>query len=155
VVYTVLAVEESAMKFQGSQFTATQFDSAEQKAKFANHFVRFVESDFKQTLFPKWFYTRLSMTFGHIAHYNQSHFYRTFFTDTVSKVHFLKQTVQMGGYGSPEFTYSDVEKVLSQWVRENNFVERYIVRANSEHESAERAQLAALKAKYPEVGSAG
>ena len=102
--------------FTAEQFTPTKFDTAEDKAKFANHFVRFVESDFKSTLFPKWFYTRLSMTFGHIAHYNQSGFYSEFFESTMDKVRFLEQTRLAGCYGSPEHTYCDVERVIVKWV---------------------------------------
>ena len=105
--------------FTAEQFTPTKFDTAEDKAKFANHFVRFVESDFKSTLFPKWFYTRLSMTFGHIAHYNQSGFYSEFFESTMDKVRFLEQTRLAGCYGSPEHTYCDVERVIVKWVRDS------------------------------------
>ena len=32
------------------------------------------------------------MTFGHIAHYNQSGFYSEFFESTMDKVRFLEQT---------------------------------------------------------------
>lgn len=63
--------------FTANQFTATKWESAEQKAKFANHFVRFVKSGFKPTLFYSWFYKRLSMTFGHIAHFNRQGFWHT------------------------------------------------------------------------------
>ena len=62
-------------------FTATQFDSSEQKEKFYNHFIKFVERDFPQNLFYSWFYRRLSMNFGHIAHYNSLGFFETWFTN--------------------------------------------------------------------------
>jgi len=68
-------------RFYPVDFIATQHSSASDKAKFANHFVRFVESGYRRTLFFKWFYTRLSMTFGHIAHYNIDGFYAEWFAD--------------------------------------------------------------------------
>ena len=103
--------------FSASQFTPTQWDTAEDKAKFANHLVRFIESGFKQPLFYKWFYRRLSMTFGHIAHYNSYHFYTVFFQSPEGKRNFLNSLLTGGGYGDPAFTYSDVEKVIKEYVR--------------------------------------
>ena len=136
--------------FTAEQFTPTKFDTAEDKAKFANHFVRFVESDFKSTLFPKWFYTRLSMTFGHIAHYNQSGFYSEFFESTMDKVRFLEQTRLAGCYGSPEHTYCDVERVTVKWVRDSGIESLYRERLAEEIKAKELAEKARLEAKYPE-----
>lgn len=56
--------------FKASDFTDTPSAAKEAKVKFCEQFVRFVESDFAPSAFPKWFYQRLSMTFGHIAHYD-------------------------------------------------------------------------------------
>ena len=53
--------------FSATLFTPTKWDTAEDKEKFANHFVRFVNSGYKHKLFYKWFYQRLSNTFHHIA----------------------------------------------------------------------------------------
>jgi hypothetical protein len=39
------------------------------KAEFANKLCKFIAADFKETLFTKTLYSRLSNTFGHIAHY--------------------------------------------------------------------------------------
>ncbi|MHA2046150.1 MAG: hypothetical protein ACW99G_15265 [Candidatus Thorarchaeota archaeon] len=104
-------------QFNAEQFTPTQFDTAEQKAKFANHFVKFVESGFKREKFPKWFYTRLSMTFGHIAHYNLDGFYAQWFTTTERQMEFLNHTLNHPCYGQPEYTYSDVEKEIIEWLK--------------------------------------
>ena len=76
--------------FTADRFTSTQWDSADRKAAFAKQFIRFVQSDFAKSKFPKAFYVRLSMTFGHIAHYNQGGFFETFFTTTQDKVRFLR-----------------------------------------------------------------
>lgn len=105
--------------FTASQFVGTQFDTSEDKAKFANQFLRFVSAGFRRTLFPQWFYRRLSMTFGHIAHYNQAGFYENFFTTPKGKVEFIAICLNGGGYGDPAYTYSDVEKELKKWLLRN------------------------------------
>lgn len=102
--------------FTADQFTPTEWSTAEDKAKFANQFVVFVESGFARDKFPKWFYTRLSMTFGNIAHYNQEGFYATWFMDTDSKMEFLQNVIAYPCYGSSSFTYSDVEIALQNWL---------------------------------------
>ena len=58
-------------RFQADEFTATKWDNSEVKAKFANDLCRFIAADFKESLFTKALYQRLSMCLGHIAHYNQ------------------------------------------------------------------------------------
>ena len=131
-----------------SRFIPTKWNTAEDKEKFLAQFKRFVESDFKRTQFPKWFYTRLSMTFGHIAHYNQEGFYATFFTSTRDKVYFLNQTLQWPCYGDPEFTYCDVEKEIQQWLQDTGKLEQVQAYFRQETENEERRTLAALKAKY-------
>jgi hypothetical protein len=134
--------------FEASQFTPTEFSTTEDKAKFANHFVAFVESDFSASKFPHWFYKRLSMCFGHIAHFNQGGFYETWFSSTASKVRFLKYTLDYGGYGDPRYTYSDVEQDLGVWLRESPLIETLQLRNAQEIEAEERRVLARLKAKY-------
>lgn len=104
--------------FKAEQFTPTKWNTAEDKAKFANHLVRFVQSGFKKTMFPEWFYTRLSLTFGHIAHYNQWTFYNHFFEcGDEMKQQFLSTLKTGGGYGDPEYTYSDVERLIHKWAK--------------------------------------
>jgi|WetSurSiteA1Bulk_404760.scaffolds.fasta_scaffold28599_3 hypothetical protein len=108
--------------FVASQFISTlKFDTAEDKAKFANQFVKFVEGGYLWKDFPKWFYIRLSMTFGHIAHYNQGQFYETFFTSNEGKADFRQETLHYPCYGQPEYTYCDVEKALQAWLRHYTF----------------------------------
>lgn len=105
--------------FSANQFTATKWETAEQKAKFANHFVRFATNGCRATMFPQWFYTRLSMTFGHIAHYDRSGFYSTWFSDRAGASEFFDRVAGWVAYGDPEYTYSDVERALQQWVLNN------------------------------------
>ena len=147
--------------FTPEQFTPTQHSTAVDKANFANHFVRFVKADFPESLFPRWFYTHLSNTFGHIAHYDQAGFYCTFFTTNEGKLDFLRITAGeaglyadggVGGMGicdDPAFTYSDVERVLRAWIIKGGLVSVYTQRYQEGLEAVERLELARLSAKYP------
>ena len=130
------------------KYTATQWNTEADKAKFVRQFKAFVESDFAESKFPKWFYTRLSMTFGHIAHYNQGGFYATFFGNVADKVCFLKQTVQAGCYGSPEFTYCDCEREIQDWLREQGTLAKYETAFAAACEASARATMARLNLKY-------
>lgn len=134
--------------FTADQFTPTKWDTAEDKAKFANQFVSFVSSGFKQSKFTKAFYRRLSNTFGHIAHYNQYGFWDTFFTNINDKVVFIEQSLSHPCYGDAAWTYSDVERVLQTWLRENNVLSNLRDEANEEQTASELATLAHLKEKY-------
>jgi hypothetical protein len=103
--------------FRPEYFTPTEWSTREDKAKFAIQFVKFVGGGYKFSNFPKWFYTRLSLTFGHIAHYNQAGFYETFFTTDEGKQRFWEITMNFPCYGNPAVSYSDVEKLLQEWFK--------------------------------------
>jgi len=107
--------------FHASQFTPTEWNSAEDKAKFANHFVRFVTGGFKYSVFPKWFYHRLSNMYGHIAHHNKAGFYDTWFSSPDRAVSFIERIEQHHAYGDPAYTYSDVEKALTEWMKTHSY----------------------------------
>ena len=134
--------------FNAEQFISTKWDSAEQKAKFANQFVKFVDNGFKESDFPEWFYKRLSMCFSHIAHYNRQGFFDTFFTSISYKIDFIRQTLDCDCYGDSTFTYSDVERVLKQWMEEKHILSTYQLRLSEVSESVERAEYERLKVKY-------
>lgn len=141
--------------FDAGQFTATEWDGAEQKAKFANHFARFVESDFNANLFHDWFYKRLSNCFfAHRAHFNRRGFYETWFADLPRRRDFLINALRHPCYGDPKFTYSDVERVLKAWIAESGLIEKYVAAITAATELRERADLARLKAKYEEPEAA-
>ncbi len=135
--------------FSANQFTATKWASTEDKAKWANHFVRFAESDFKETLFYKDFYTQLSNMFHHIAEFNRQGFYSVWFSTDQNKIRFLKRCLESASYGDPSYTWSDVESVIRQWVfNRSDLVNFYMLRASKAIETEERAELARLQAKY-------
>ncbi len=138
----------NTMTFQATQFTPTQWDTADDKAKFAQQFVRFVESDFAVKHFTDKFYRRLSNCFGHIAHFNRSGFLAEFFTTTADKVRFLAQTFQWPCYGDPAWTYSDVERAVQEWLQADGTLARYCKRVVEETEAAERAEFERLQRKY-------
>jgi hypothetical protein len=99
-------------------YTATKFDTVDDKIKFEAQFKKFVLGDFHFKHFPKWFYTRLSMTFGHIAHYDQHGFFNTFFVSQEGKQEFINSTINHHCLGDPEYTYSDVERELVLWTKD-------------------------------------
>jgi hypothetical protein len=79
--------------FVAADFVPTHWDSAEQKAKFANALLTFVAQDFPRSKFHESFYRRLSNTFGHIANYDSAGFYGRFFLTAADKLEFLEQCV--------------------------------------------------------------
>jgi hypothetical protein len=125
-----------------------QYDSAEDKARFANHLVRFASSGFVLSLFPDWFYKRLSMCFGHIAHYDRAGFYSTWFQDDAARMRWTENAVEYHAYGDPHYTYCDVERAVQAWLVEANLIRKYQESVERQIETAERAELARLKAKY-------
>jgi hypothetical protein len=138
-------------EFTADRFSATKWQEAEDKAKFARQFIKFVQWDFSKKQFPKAFYQRLSQAFGHIAHYNLGGFYEEFFTTTEGKVRFLRQTLAHPCWGDPAFTYSDVERALQQWLLNHDILGKYESRLAEETEADERATLALLQEKYGKV----
>jgi hypothetical protein len=134
--------------FEADSFTATEFSSATDKAAFANDLVRFLAKDCPDTGFTKKLYHRLSLCFGHIAHYNRDGFYGRFFADTGGRLEFLHQMLDWPAYGSPDYTYCDVERAVAARVRASGLLLELQSRCIDEVENAERAALARLKAKY-------
>ncbi|HMH12044.1 MAG TPA: hypothetical protein VK578_02945 [Edaphobacter sp.] len=57
-------------------------------------------------------YSRLSNTFGHIAHYNQGTFWGECFVEASDLVRFIEHLLRWPCYADPEFTFSDVERAL-------------------------------------------
>ena len=103
--------------FLPSEFIATEFSTAADKADFGNAFLHFIESEWRETLFTKTFYNRLSNTFGHIAHYNRPTFYSTWFTSDADRLRFLEQALEWPCWGDAAFTFCDVERALQREIR--------------------------------------
>lgn len=138
-------------RFDPSLFTASQWDTAEQKARFANHYTRFVAKGFPWTLFPEWFYKRLSNCYMHIAHFNRQGFADVWFSTPRRRSEFLEHALGYPCYGSPEYTYSDVERVLKAWIRTNRVDEYYRAIADEAERADERALLKTLLERHPDI----
>ncbi|VTZ23148.1 conserved hypothetical protein [Methylocella tundrae] len=104
-------------RLEAGAFTPTKWNSAEDKAMFGNSLLKFLANDFPRNAFTKRLYQRLSNTFGHIANYDLTGFFSTFFEDTAGKIDFLQQTLQWPCWGDPEYTYCDVERVVQTRLR--------------------------------------
>jgi len=136
-------------------FAATQWNTAEDKAKFFGKYKKFVLGGFQQKDFTKKFYTRINMMFCHIAHYDQSGFYETWCSDNRSRLAFLnRHSGQDGvGVGDPTYTWSDVEKAIRTWIN----TDPQAIKTKSDLDTAisdgvektERAELNRLLNKYP------
>ena len=136
--------------FSPEQFTATKFTTAEQKAKFANHFVRFVDAGFPKTLFVKWFYNELRNCFGHIAHFDINGFYEEWFSSTQRKLDFIKNVLNHTSYGDPAHTFSDVEKELYMLVHLRGYVVSLTMDLTGETAKKDLAEFRRLLREYPE-----
>jgi hypothetical protein len=134
--------------FLPSDFTATKFSTAADKAEFGNTLLRFIESEWAPALFTKSFYNRLSMCFGHIAHYNRTQFYEEWFSSLASQVRFLKHTLRFPSYGDPEYTFSDVERMIQREIVNRNYLARYELRLAEEQQATNLALLQKLECKY-------
>jgi len=114
--------------FLAHEFTPTKFRTADEKAKFANHFFRFVDSNFAANLFTQKFYERLSNTFGHIAHCSKAGFYEEFFCNAADQLRFLEVIAKWPCHGDPAWTFSDVERAIQKEVARQHLVERQELR---------------------------
>ena len=134
--------------FTAAEFTATQWDSADDKAKFANALMKFIANEFPRPNFTKSLYRRLSNTFGHIANYNIDGFYGVFFERDADKVAFLEQTLSWPHFGDPTFTFSDVERAVKRRLRAANVIDIFRMREANATRRRELATLARLQEKY-------
>ena len=102
--------------FAADRFTATQHSTAEEKARFCNDFSRFVLRGFARKSFTQKFYERLSLIFGHIAHFNAGGFWDVWFATPAKQRQFVQRVHEWVAMGDPRFCWSDVEKELKSWV---------------------------------------
>jgi len=140
--------------FVAADFVPTRWDTAEQKAKFANALLTFIAQDSPRSKFHESFYRRLSNTFGHIAHYDSAGFYQRFFLTADDKLEFLEQCVTWPCYGDPTFTYSDVERVVGARLRKSQIVMILRSQITVERRRRELALLSELEARYEPVAAA-
>ena len=140
--------------FVAADFVPTQWDTAEQKAKFANALMRFIADDYPRSKFHESFYRRLSNTFGHIAHYDSARFYEHFFLTAKDKLEFLEQCAEWPCFGDPAYTYSDVERAVGARLRKSQIVAIMSSQIAVERRRRELALLSELKARYEPIAEA-
>src|SRR5208282_6792964 len=140
--------------FVAAEFVPTQWDSAEQKAKFANALLTFVAQDFPRSKFHENFYRRLSNTFGHMAHYNCDQFYGHFLRTAEDKLEFLEQCVTWPCHGDPTTTYSDVERAVVARLTQSQIVAILSSQITVQRRRRELALLSELKARYEPIAAA-
>jgi hypothetical protein len=88
------------------------------------------------------------MSFGHIAHYDRSGFYDTWFTQARHRAAFVEKTLRWPCHGDPEFTFSDVEYAIQQMMRKRNYLARLELKAAEALRAADLRDLERLEAKY-------
>lgn len=137
-------------EFTAKDFTTTNFATAEDKAKWANKFTKFVLGGFQRNSFKKEVYKQLHHMFGHCAEYDLDGFYYTWFENTYKCLHWVETvtTTWLAGIGQPQFTWSDVEIKLVQWIRDNNIHDQVAGHLQAETEQRERATLKVLQNRY-------
>jgi hypothetical protein len=134
--------------FQPDQFIATQWSTAEDKAKFANALMKFIAHEFPRPAFSKALYQRLSNTFGHIANYNRDGFYSVFFERDADKMVFLDRTLCWPCFGDPTYTFCDAERAVQRRLRAANVIKVFRMREVNATRKRELDILARLQAKY-------
>ena len=137
-------------EFTAKDFTTTNFATAEDKAKWANKFTKFILGGFQRNLVKKEVYKQLYHMFGHCAEYELDGFYYTWFEDTYKCLHWVETvtTTWLAGIGQPQFTWSDVEIKLVQWIRDNSIHDQVAGYLQAETEQRERATLKVLQNRY-------
>jgi len=140
----------TASEFQMKDFTPTKWATAEEKAKIANKMTRFILGGFQQGSFNKKMYQHLSNMFGHIAHYDINGFYQTWFSNTEACLRWVKNMTNnwLVGIGDPKYTWSDVEKALVQWVKDNQIAIQLDGINKAEEQAGDLALLQHLQEKY-------
>ena len=133
---------------RAENFTATKFDDGAAKAAFGNQLLAFIAEDFLRKRFTLKFCRVLSQRFGMIAHYDVHGFWAEYFTSTADKLRFLEELTAHPCWGSPAFTFSDLERAVIARLRSAGLVARLRATLARETEAGERALLNRLQARY-------
>ena len=142
--------------FRPDQFTATAFDTAEDKAKAANALASFVDAGMPYSKFSNAgvYHTLYQHMFSHIAHYDRDGFYDEWFSTPEARSRWIDYALNFGpwGYsiGDPGYTWADVEVAFVTWLNDSGIPHRVHREAEATVERRELGVLAALKEKYGE-----
>jgi hypothetical protein len=108
--------------FSPSEFVSTEWSTTAEKADFGNRLLHFLEAGCPREFFTKKFYTRLSVIFGNIAHYDLETFYDTWFTRDRHRLGFVQKLLRWPCHGDPKLNFSDVERATQRVMRERNYL---------------------------------
>ena len=134
--------------FTASDFVPTKWSTAEEKAVFGNNLLHFMRTGFLAERFTEKLYMRLSMCFGHAAHFDRQGFAETWFDSPESIASFVNHLMQWPCHGDPGYTFSDVEQAIQREVARLNLVATVKEAAASSIQARELALLDALESKY-------
>lgn len=105
--------------FASSQFAATKWATADDKALFCERLARFAEAGFPRSRFTKAMYRQLSNMFGHIAHYDINGFYAEWFQTPGDQANWWRHLLSYRHVGDPAWTWSDAETAFGRWAERN------------------------------------
>ena len=114
-----------APKVTGADFTATEFDTAEVKAKFLVKLCNWVIAGMPRSGFDKNLYRGLSLHFNHIAHYNIDGFYDVWASNPNVRHEFITYHRQNPLYGSAAYTWVDVQVAFRTWIIDSGIITEY------------------------------
>jgi hypothetical protein len=134
--------------FTASEFVPTKWSTTDEKAAFGNAFLHFMLTGFLAGRFTEKLYARLSMCFGHIAHFDRNNFAETWFDSPESIASFVNHLMQWPCHGDAGYTFSDVERAIQREVVRLNLVAKVNEAAASSTRQRELALLDALENKY-------
>lgn len=131
-----------------SMFTATKWDRADVKFKYAKRLCRFLERRCPKKSWNKAFYNRLMQMFGFIAHYSVDGFWDSRLKGPVERLRTVEAILNHPCHGMPDHTWCDVERVVQRFVTENGLRPIYETAAQEAVEATEKTELERLQAKY-------
>ena len=134
--------------FTASNFLPTKWSTADEKAAFGNALLDFMLTGFLAGRFTEKLYARLSMCYGHIAHFNRQGFSETWFDSPESIASFVNHLMQWPCHGDAGYTFSDVERAIQREAVRLNLVAKVNEAAASSIRQRELALLDALENKY-------
>ena len=134
--------------FTASDFLPTKWSTADEKAQFGNTLLYFMLTGFLAGRFTEKLYTRLSMCFGQIAHFDRNNFAKTWFDSPESIASFVNHLMQWPCHGDAGYTFSDVERAIQREAVRLNLVVKVNEAAASSIRQRELALLDALESKY-------
>ena len=134
--------------FTAYDFRPTKWSTADEKAVFGNTLLHFMLTGCLAERFTVKLYSRLSMCFGHIAHFDRRGFAETWFDSPESIASFVNHLMQWPCHGDPGFTFSDVERAIQREAARLNLVAKVNEAAARSTQQRELALLATLENKY-------